>query len=110
MTDGNVNYEGSLGIDQDLMDAVGMVPYERILATNMANGARFETYAIPAPRGSSQIILNGAAAHLGKRGDRLTIMSFAMMEEEEIANHRPQVIVLDEKNSLVKKMVKPVVS
>ena len=98
VTDANVNYQGSLSIDHDLMDAVGMLPYERILCTNAANAARFETYAIPAPRGSGEIVLNGAAAHLGKRGDPLTIMSFAEVDAAEAEGWRPRVAVLEESN------------
>jgi aspartate 1-decarboxylase len=100
VTGGNVAYEGSLTIDRDLMDKVGLLPYERILCSNMANAERFETYAIPGERGSGQIILNGAAAHLGKPGDRLTIMSFTEVEAEAAKFWKPQVIVLAEKNEI----------
>ena len=101
VTAGDVNYEGSLGISRDLMDKVGMLPYERILCGNMANGERFETYAIPAEPGSGHIILNGATARLGKPGDRLTIMSFTEVEFEEAKSWKPRVIVLGEKNAVV---------
>ena len=103
VTAGDVNYEGSLGIARDLMDRVGLQPYERILCGNMANGERFETYAIPAEPGSGQIILNGATARLGKPGDRLTIMSFAEVESGEAKSWKPRVIVLGEKNAVVSK-------
>jgi aspartate 1-decarboxylase len=102
VTAGDVNYEGSLGIDRDLMDKVGLLPYERILCGNMANGERFETYAIAAERGSCQIILNGATALLGKPGDRLTIMSFAEMDPAEVKSWKPQVIVLGEGNAIIR--------
>lgn len=101
VTDGNLNYEGSLTIDRDLMDRVGLLPYERILCSNTANAARFETYAIPGERGSGAIILNGAAAHLGKPGDRLTIMSFTEVEGAEAKFWKPHVIVLGENNVIV---------
>ena len=101
VTAGNLNYEGSLTIDRDLMDKIGLFPYERILCSNMANAARFETYAIPGERGSGQIVLNGAAAHLGKPGDRLTIMSFTEIEADEAKFWKPQIIVLGEKNQIV---------
>ena len=101
ITAGDVNYEGSLGIARDLMDKVGMFPYERILCGNMANGERFETYAIPAEPGSGQIILNGATALLGKRGDRLTIMSYTEVEAAEAASWKPRVIVLGQNNAIV---------
>lgn len=102
VTAGDVNYEGSLGIDRDLMDKVGLLPYERILCGNMANGERFETYAIAAERGSRQIILNGATALLGKPGDRLTIMSYAAVELAEAKSWKPQVIVLGEGNAIIR--------
>ena len=101
VTAGDVNYEGSLGISRDLMDKVGLLPYERILCGNMANGERFETYAIPADPGSGQIILNGATARLGKPGDRLTIMSFTEVPYEEAESWKPRVVVLGEKNAVI---------
>ena len=91
VTGGDLKYEGSLTIAIDLMEKVGLQPYEKILCGNMANGERFETYAIPGKRGSGEIILNGAVAHLGKKGDLLTIMNFAAMagegEKMEAARH-----------------------
>ncbi len=100
VTAANINYEGSMSIDPDFMDKVGLFPYERILCSNMANAARFETYAIPGKRGSREIVLNGAAAHLGKPGDRLTIMSFALLDPAEAARWTPRVIVLDPANRI----------
>src|SRR5688572_14754963 len=81
VTGGNVQYEGSLTIASDLMAEAGLLPYERILCSNMANGNRFETYAIPGDPGTGAIILNGAAALLGKKGDQLTIMSFSQVNK-----------------------------
>jgi aspartate 1-decarboxylase len=101
VTGGNVEYEGSLGIARDLMDKVGLLPYERILCSNMANGERFETYAIAAEPGTGHIILNGATARLGKPGDRLTIMSFTEVEFANAKSWQPQVIVLGDKNAIV---------
>jgi aspartate 1-decarboxylase len=101
VTGAELHYEGSLSIDRDLMDKVALLPYEKILCSNLANGARFETYAIPAERGSRQIILNGAAAHLGKPGDRVTIMSFTEVNAPKAKFWKPQVIVLGEKNTIV---------
>src|SRR5690606_25655795 len=83
VADASLHYEGSLTIAEDLAQRVGLARYERILVSNMANGARFETYVIYGASGSGAIELNGAAAHLGKKGDRLTIMSFGMYTEEE---------------------------
>jgi len=97
----SADYEGSLTIDLELMEKVGLVPYERILASNMANGARFETYAIPGERGKRQIVLNGATAHLGRAGDLLTIMSFIEVEPKLACDWKPKVIVLGKANSIV---------
>ncbi len=101
VTAANVNYEGSMTIDSELMKKVGLLPYERILCSNTANAARFETYAIPGEPGSKQIVLNGAAALLGKPGDRLTIMSFTEVEAGEARSWKPRVIVLGDKNGIV---------
>ena len=101
VTDANVEYEGSLTIDHDLMDKVHLLPFERVVCGNLANGNRFETYAIPGKRGSGDIVLNGATAHLGKVGDRLTIMSFAGVEDEAAADWRPKVIVLGDNNAII---------
>lgn len=102
VTAADVNYEGSLGIDQDYMDQVGLLPYERILGSNLANGERFETYAIPAPRGSRAIILNGAVAHLGKVGDRITIMSFAAVPKRRAKKWAPRIVVLGARNEILR--------
>ncbi|MDC0144554.1 aspartate 1-decarboxylase [Verrucomicrobia bacterium] len=101
VTDANVNYEGSITIDRELMDRVAMRPFERVLCGNLANGERFETYAIAGETGSGAIILNGATAHLGKAGDRLTIMSFASVDDTEEVDWKPNVIVLGEKNGII---------
>lgn len=101
VTGGNIQYEGSLTIAIDLMEKVGLVPYERILCSNMANGNRFETYAIPGRRGSGDIILNGAAARLGRKGDRLTIMSFTCVASSRAKRWKPRVIVLGQGNRIV---------
>ena len=101
VTAGDVAYEGSLTIDAALMEAVGFHPYEKILCGNLANGSRFETYAIPGERGSGAIILNGATAHLGEPGDRLTIMSYTLAEEAEAKNWQPRVITLGDNNATV---------
>ena len=85
----------------DLAEKVGLLPYEKILIGNMANGARFETYVIYGERGSGAIQLNGATAHLGKIGDRLTIMNFAQFTPQEAVGHRPRVILPNERNEVV---------
>jgi aspartate 1-decarboxylase len=104
VTDTSLNYEGSLAIDAELMQLVGLRQYERILVGNMANGERFETYAIPAPAGSKTISLNGATAFLGKPGDLVTIMSFAFVDEKDAPTWQPRVAVLGDANHKVIKV------
>ncbi|MFQ5461803.1 MAG: aspartate 1-decarboxylase [Phycisphaerae bacterium] len=103
VTDANVMYEGSMGIDRELMEAVGLYRYEKILVSNMNNGSRLETYVIPEPFGSRKIVLNGAAARLGAVGDRVIIMSFCAVEESQVrdGSYKPNVIRLDENNDPV---------
>ena len=100
VTGASPEYEGSMTIDLDLMEKVGLLPYEKVLCSNLANAARFETYAIPGKRGSGEIVLNGAAAHLGKPGDRITIMSFTQIDSEKAKTWEPRVIVLGEGNAI----------
>ena len=101
VTDRALHYEGSLAIDSALMEQVGLLPYEKILVANIANGERFETYAIEAPKGSHTISLNGAAAHKGELGDLLVIMSFAQFDEAEAKAWKPKVLVLADGNKRV---------
>ena len=101
ITGASLNYEGSLTVDRDLMDKVGLVPHERVLCSNLANGSRFETYLIAGERGSGDIVLNGATAHLGKVGDLLTIMSFTVIDQERAADWEPRVIVLGAHNAII---------
>lgn len=98
VTDAQQHYEGSLAIDSELMERVGIVTYEKILVGNITNGERLETYAIAAPAGSRTFSLNGAAAHRGKIGDLLVIMSFAQMTPEQAEKWVPRVIVLGSHN------------
>ena len=96
----DLHYEGSLGIDLDLLDEVGITPWEKILVVNINNGERLETYAIPSPRGSKEFLLNGAAARKGSIGDQIIIMSFAQINAADASSHLPKVIVLNEKNDI----------
>ncbi len=98
LTDAQLHYEGSLAIDRDLMDRVGILPYEKILIGNITNGERLETYAIPAPRGSLTFSLNGAAAHKGARGHLIVIMAFAQMSTAEAQQWEPRVLTLGNHN------------
>jgi aspartate 1-decarboxylase len=98
VTDGSLNYQGSLGIDEELMELAGILPYEKLLVGNITNGHRFETYAITAPRGSRAICLNGAVARLGTVGDLLVIMTFCSLPVEVAKTWRPTAILLDAGN------------
>ena len=101
VTQADMEYLGSLTIDEELMEAVGLVSSEKILVANLDNGKRLETYAIPGPRGSRIACLNGAAAYMGKVGDRLIVMAFAQVEAEEAAAVQPRVVRLDADNRIV---------
>lgn len=89
VTDSDLNYEGSIGIDRDWMDEVGLLPYEQVDVANIANGARFTTYVIEEARGSEKIVINGAAAHLVNIGDLVIIMGYAQFDAEEVKSHTP---------------------
>lgn len=104
VTDANLDYIGSITIDENLMDAVGIVQYEHVLVTNITNGTRHETYTITGPRGSGVICINGAAAHLAGAGDKIIIMAFGDFEKEEIAGHKPKVILVDDNNKPVSRI------
>ena len=101
VTGGDVNYEGSLTISADLMEKCGLQEYEKILCGNMANGNRWETYVIKGKRGVGEIIMNGAVAHLGKKGDVLTIMNFAAVSQKNAKKWQPRVIVLGKNNKII---------
>ena len=92
------DYSGSLSIDQDLLDAAGFLHHEKILVGNITNGERFETYCIPAPRGSGEIALNGAAAHKGKAGHLLVILTFVSLNPEEASVWEPKLVLVGRKN------------
>ena len=100
LTECVLEYEGSLGIDLDLLDASGILPYEKILVVNANNGERLETYAIPLERGSRSFTLNGPAAHKGSPGDTITVMAFGRMDEAEAKGFKPKIIVLDAANAI----------
>lgn len=101
VTQAEINYEGSLTIDEDLMEAVGILPYEKLLVANLENGERFETYALPGLRGSGVACLNGATAHKGKAGDRLIVMVWCLINETAVQKHQPHVVLLDSDNRIV---------
>jgi aspartate 1-decarboxylase len=98
-----LNYEGSLSIDEVLMNAAGILPFEMVQVANLNNGNRFETYAIAAPPNSGEICLNGAAARLGEVGDEIIIMTYALYKEKELKNFKQNVILVDKQNIIIKK-------
>lgn len=98
VTDANVNYVGSITIDVNLLQQVGMVPYEMVLVADVESGTRFETYIIPGEAGSGTIQVNGAAAHLVTVGDRLIIMAFGLVDFPPPTDWKPRVVVLDGHN------------
>lgn len=101
ITDANLHYMGSISIDELLLKAVGIMPYEQVHVVNVNNGERFITYAIAAAAGSGAIELNGAAARLGVKGDKLIVMTYAQFETSECFKHHPQVIIVDDRNQII---------
>ena len=100
VTEADLNYVGSITIDEDLLDAVGMLPNEKVHVVNNNNGARFETYIIAGARGSGVICVNGAAARLVQRGDIVIIISYAYVENAEAKDHKPTVAIMGEGNTI----------
>ena len=106
VTEADLNYEGSMTIDKDLMDAAGMVPFEQVKVYNINNGERFDTYAIEGERGSGVIGLNGAAARKGHVGDLVIVACYCMMEDSELDGYHPEILLLDESNKVKRKLDK----
>jgi aspartate 1-decarboxylase len=102
VTEANLNYVGSITIDENLMEAADLLENEKVQIVDNNNGSRLETYVIPGPRGSGVICLNGAAARLVQPGDTVIIISYAMLSSEELAAHKPTVVFVDADNKPVK--------
>lgn len=100
VTDANLNYVGSITIDEDLLEAADLLPYEKVQIVNNNNGNRFETYIITGKRGTGTICLNGAAARLVQPGDIIIIIAYAQVEEKELAAFKPKIVLVDEKNRI----------
>lgn len=100
VTEANLNYVGSITIDEDLLDAAGMMPNEKVQIVNNNNGARLETYIIPGERGSGVVCLNGAAARLVQPGDTVIIISYVLVAEENVKEHKPKVLIMDADNRI----------
>ncbi len=101
VTEANLNYMGSITIDEELMEKAHILPNERVQVVDNNNGARLETYVIPGKPGSGVICLNGAAARCAQPGDTVIIMAYAWMDEKEAKQHKPTVVMVDEKNRAV---------
>jgi len=100
VTETNLNYEGSLTLDESLMKAADMIPYEQVHVYNISNGERFLTYLIKGAKNSGVVAVNGAAAHKAKVGDKLIIASYVSLEEGEIDFFMPKILIVDENNRL----------
>lgn len=98
VTEADLYYEGSITLDAELLEAAKILPYEKVQVVNVNNGARLETYTIPAERGSRTVCLNGPAARLNAPGDEIIVIAYAEMTPEEAAEHRPRVVLVDKHN------------
>ncbi|GLV48262.1 aspartate 1-decarboxylase [Thermus sp. LT1-2-5] len=101
VTQADLHYVGSVTVDQDLLDAAGILPYEQVDIYDITNGARLTTYALPGPRGSGVVQINGAAAHLVKPGDLVILVAYGVFDEEEARELKPTVVLVDEQNRIV---------
>ncbi len=102
VTDAHIDYQGSITIDSNLLEAADILPNEKVLIANLTNGARIESYAVPGEPGKGDICLNGGAAKHGKKGDLVIIMTFAVMNEDEIKKHHPKVVLVNAQNQISK--------
>lgn len=100
VTEANLNYVGSVTIDQDIIDKVGILPHERVQIVNNNNGARLETYVIPGVRGTGVVCMNGAAARLFQQGDTVIIVTYALLSDEELTTFKPKVALMNEDNQV----------
>ena len=98
VTQADLEYEGSIAIDRDLLDASGILPHEQVDVLNITTGARFTTYAIEAPRGSKVIGVNGAAARLVQKNDKVIVVTYCQLDAAEARNYAPTVVLLDDAN------------
>ena len=101
VTDANINYEGSISIDPDLMEAADILPYEQVHVLDVDNGSRLETYTIVGKRGSGEVCVNGAAARLVQKGDTIIIIAYAHVNEEEAPKLKPKLVYVNQSNSII---------
>lgn len=100
VTESDLNYEGSITIDRELMDAAGMLPYEQVVVSNLNNGERFVTYALPGEKGSGVVCLNGPTARKGVTGDKVIVFCYGFYSEKELLGYSPKVVKVNEKNKI----------
>ncbi|MEM7183874.1 MAG: aspartate 1-decarboxylase [Spirochaetota bacterium] len=106
VTQAELHYVGSLTVDMDLVDAAGMVPYQQVSVVNINNGSRLETYIIEGERGSGVICLNGPAARLGTKGDKVIVISYGQVEKNSLApDYQPQVVHVDDENRILDEII-----
>ncbi len=98
VTDANLEYEGSLTVDPDLLAAAGILPYEQVSVSNLNNGERFETYVIPGKPGAGEMVLNGPTARKGVKGDKVIVFCYEYFNEDELKTFKPKLVMVDEKN------------
>jgi aspartate 1-decarboxylase len=103
VTDSDLNYIGSITIDQEFLDLTGILEWEKVQVADINNGNRFDTYVIPGPAGSKKIQLNGAAARLVHKGDKVIIMAYGLFDELEQKSHHPKILVLGDDNKVLQK-------
>ncbi len=101
VTEANLDYIGSLTLDEDIMDAAGLKHYEKIQVLDVTNGSRIETYVIPGGRGSGEVCINGAAAHLIHAGDLVIIVFYCQISDEELLDHQPKIVHVDADNRIL---------
>ncbi|MDD3125222.1 MAG: aspartate 1-decarboxylase [Candidatus Kapabacteria bacterium] len=102
VTEAQLYYEGSFTIDEDILDAAGILPYEKVSIVNVNNGERFETYTIAGERGKKDFCLNGAAARKGAVGDEVIIICYGTYDESELADYKPRIVLVDKQNNIAK--------
>lgn len=102
VTEANVDYEGSITLDPLLMDAAGIVPFEQVHVLDINNGSRLTTYAIEGEQGSGVVCINGAAARLANQGDLVIILAYDLLTEEEVGEHKPRLVYVNERNEIVR--------
>jgi aspartate 1-decarboxylase len=101
VTDSNISYDGSITVDEKILEKSGIIPYERVMVGNLNNGERFETYVIPGKKGSGEICLNGPTARKGVAGDKIIIFCYSYIDESKLKQFKPTIVFLDGSNKII---------